>query len=199
VSRLVSRILLSIFMFPLAGMCYVLAVVVGEQALRSSTSNVSGVGYRDRELMMFLSADVLTWGFVALYWCLLWRTGVQWDKRRIAGTLVSVIGAVVAGVFAAVLSASAFSVGDGSGFGAFVGGIVAIMLWLIATIFLWRETAAERARRVVGSTKSAITCPTCGYNLTGLTESRCPECGSRFTLDELLALQQHGKTEVEIE
>ena len=31
-----------------------------------------------------------------------------------------------------------------------------------------------------------ISCPLCGYNLRGLTEARCPECGSKFTWDELL-------------
>ncbi|MDB5303490.1 MAG: hypothetical protein JWM97_1039, partial [Phycisphaerales bacterium] len=34
-----------------------------------------------------------------------------------------------------------------------------------------------------------VVCPTCGYNLTGLTATRCPECGSQFTLDELMAAQ----------
>lgn len=28
-------------------------------------------------------------------------------------------------------------------------------------------------------------CPGCRYNLKGLAERRCPECGRRFTLDEL--------------
>lgn len=27
-------------------------------------------------------------------------------------------------------------------------------------------------------------CPTCNYNLTGLTRYRCPECGNRFTLND---------------
>ena len=31
-------------------------------------------------------------------------------------------------------------------------------------------------------------CPNCGYNLTGLTEERCPECGGRFSRAELAAI-----------
>jgi DNA-directed RNA polymerase subunit RPC12/RpoP len=69
------------------------------------------------------------------------------------------------------------------------GTILAPLLWLIATVFIWRETPAERGRRVRSAGNAGIACPTCGYNLTGLSESRCPECGNRFTLDELLAAQ----------
>ncbi|HPF38327.1 MAG TPA: hypothetical protein P5081_15905 [Phycisphaerae bacterium] len=31
-----------------------------------------------------------------------------------------------------------------------------------------------------------IVCPLCGYNLRGLSEARCPECGSEYTWAELL-------------
>jgi len=30
-----------------------------------------------------------------------------------------------------------------------------------------------------------VHCPHCGYNLTGLTEDRCPECGNEFDRTEL--------------
>jgi rubrerythrin len=39
------------------------------------------------------------------------------------------------------------------------------------------------------SNRSNVSCPSCGYNLTGLNEARCPECGAKFTLDELFAAQ----------
>ena len=56
------------------------------------------------------------------------------------------------------------------------------------------ETARERAERLNASGRDGVVCPTCGYNLTGLTEPRCPECGSQFTLDQLLASQPSRAT-----
>lgn len=76
--------------------------------------------------------------------------------------------------------------------GAFVGSVTAPLLWLVATVVIWRETTTERAQRLRGAARGGVACPTCGYNLTGLTTTRCPECGTQFTLDELLA-QQGGK------
>ena len=189
-SRLVSRILLSVFMFPLAAIVYVFVFVVGVETLQSTRFSPGG------ETEMFLACAAVTWAFVAAYWCLLWRSSVRWDARRIIGTWLGAAGALGGGVFAGVF-AGAFVGRGGSGFGAFVGGVLAIVLWLIATVVIWRETPAERARRVRASSRSAVTCPTCGYNLTGLSESRCPECGSKFTLDELLALQTAAEAEID--
>ena len=184
-SRLVARILLSMLMFPLAVLLYALVVAVVEQMGRAGP-----FGYRSRENLMFLAAGAITWAGVAAYWCLLWRSSIRWTPARVGGTVAAAAAAVaVAGVFSLVLASAFMNGGDTASFALFLGGVLSILLWLFATVFLWRETAAERAARVAGAGSSAVTCPTCGYNLTGLADARCPECGSRFTLDELLAAQ----------
>ena len=36
-----------------------------------------------------------------------------------------------------------------------------------------------------------LLCPLCGYNLRGLIESRCPECGFKFTWRELIEAEEN--------
>ncbi len=36
----------------------------------------------------------------------------------------------------------------------------------------------------------AVHCPRCGYSMKGLTECRCPECGTAYSIDTLIHLQQ---------
>jgi putative transposase len=40
-------------------------------------------------------------------------------------------------------------------------------------------------------------CPHCGYNMTGLHEARCPECGTQYTLNELFASLQGSAADLE--
>jgi hypothetical protein len=42
---------------------------------------------------------------------------------------------------------------------------------------------------VVESPEPELHCPTCRYNLTGLVEPRCPECGNPFDIDALRRAQ----------
>jgi hypothetical protein len=65
--------------------------------------------------------------------------------------------------------------------------------WVLITVLLWRETARERFERLAGlGPGPTVSCPVCGYSLAGLREARCPECGTHFTLDQLLAAQSHA-------
>ncbi len=189
-SRLVSRILLSMFMFPLGGLVYIFTSIVGEETFR----NNGGSSYTTAEVETFILSGLITWVGVALYWCLLWRASVKWDGWRIRGTLIAAGAALALATVVGAAAGAMLPGSDGAGFGTFFGSITVTVAWLIATVFLWRETTAERAQRVKHSSKSAITCPTCGYNLTGLSEARCPECGTKFTLDELIGLQSTAET-----
>jgi len=73
-------------------------------------------------------------------------------------------------------------------------------LWIAMTIlaacaatFLWVTHAGHKAAaaRKLRRPDSAINvaCPRCGYSMVGLHEARCPECGERFTLDDLIRRQ----------
>jgi hypothetical protein len=184
-SRLISRILLTILMLPLAAAVYfIMFFIVIERARSSGNWN-----YPEREIRAFVAGGAMTWAFVAIYWSMLWRKSVSWTKRRAWQTFAGAGAAVIAaGIIAVIFGIIA---DDDALAPSFVATCLAPALWLVATTFIWRETAAERAARIQSTGKGALTCPTCGYNLTGLTEARCPECGSKFTIDELLAQQPH--------
>lgn len=181
-SRLIARLLLSMLLFPLAGVLYVIVFVVHDQAR----------GFANEEIG-FVIAGVVIWGFMALYWWALWRKGVAWTAQRKARTLLCFLAAAFAGLIAGLITAPL-----DEGFGCFVGSVTAPLLWLVGTVIVWRETPTERGDRLGRSGSSGIVCPTCGYNLTGLKGTRCPECGSEFALDQLLA-SQPGRDQVEIE
>lgn len=77
-------------------------------------------------------------------------------------------------------------------------------LWISACIlaastgtFYWVTRCAYLARRGVPLINRDghvnVHCPVCGYAMIGLTEARCPECGAKFTLDELIRRQDFGR------
>ena len=178
-SRLIAQIMLAILLFPLAGLLYFSAFVVYMETR-------SGWG-PDRETAAMFVAGLVTWGFIACYWLALWRKGVRWTGDRSLYTTVCFVVAAIAG---AVLGMVMGGVTNEDAVGAFVGTTTAPLLWQVGTILVWRETAAERAERLSQrGMAGGVLCPTCGYNMSGLKGTRCPECGSEFTLDALIAGQ----------
>ena len=177
-SRLLSKIMLALLMLPLAALVYMLVVT----ALLESI-----LGYPNR-IAAFIVADLVTAAFVAGYWIVLWHGVVRWTSRRVRSTFAAGLGAVVIG---AVAGGLAGHVEDD--FGAFVAGLVAVLVWLTATVLIWRETADERSGRLRGAGRLTVACPRCGYNLTGLQQTTCPECGTTYTIDELIASQPSGE------
>jgi len=60
--------------------------------------------------------------------------------------------------------------------------LLTLLLTALAALLLWRDgyTRGWRAARA----RPPI-CLQCGYNLSGLTHCRCPECGREYTLESL--------------
>jgi hypothetical protein len=184
-SQLIARIMLAILLFPLAGTLYFIVFVVYVKSQNSWSRHNTNIA--------FLIAGIVSWIFIAGYWYALWRKTVRWTDGRISWTALCFLGAVLAG---AVAGAAIYALEDE--LGVFVGTVLGPLLWQVGTVLVWRESAAERAERLAQSGPGGVVCPTCGYNLTGLKGTRCPECGSEFTLDSLLACQP-GKAQAELE
>jgi hypothetical protein len=186
-SRLIASILLSILLFPVAALLYLLVFFVCAFTV-----------FRRDEGIGFILAGVATAAFVAWYWLFIWRQTVQWTPQRVSRTLYAGLGAAIVGAIIGALMGTMES-----GFGFFIGTSIPPLLWMVATVLVWRETQPERAERLRALGRDrvggpGIPCPVCNYDMTGLKSTRCPECGSEFTLDELLAAQP-GRAAVELE
>lgn len=160
---------------PIAGMVYFVAFLGFERSLQIFYTCVW--------------SGIVTGVFVATAWLSIWRGAVRWTAWRRWGTVLvapaSIATAAALGWIGA-LSAG----GPDESFIAFVGSTLGILLWLASTAILWRETRAERLDRIAQGAGRLILCPKCGYNLMGLYEAVCPECGTRFTLDQLYGAQR---------
>ena len=69
----------------------------------------------------------------------------------------------------------------------FLGLAALVLTWIIA--LRYRGPWGRPARNAQDGLLDVL-CPGCGYRMVGLRESRCPECGADYTLDELLARQR---------
>lgn len=129
--------------------------------------------------------------FFAVAWLLVWRGAIRWTRERMVQTAASFPAAIIAA--AIVYFVSAWAIAE---VGIVVAGLAWATTWLASTALIWCENGSERRDRLARLDISVIACPTCGYNLTGLHEARCPECGSQFTLDQLYAAVAQGKSDL---
>lgn len=60
--------------------------------------------------------------------------------------------------------------------------VLVVGLAMLALFMLWRNGYIRGWR---AAREAPPACPKCGYNLSGLTHCRCPECGTEYKLDEL--------------
>ena len=175
-TRLVARLVLAMLLLPMTGA--VLVICFALFVIRPGPPAV----------MSLLGMWAAVYAFVGVYWVLLWRGAVRWTAARIARTIAATLLALAAGAAVATLCMT-FNRNLPPQLAVLAGGGIVPIMWVLATVLIWRETQRERLERlaVLGGT---VACPICGYNLAGLSEARCPECGSTFTLERLMAGQQ---------
>ena len=184
-TRTVARLILAMLLLPCTGAVFILLMflTVG----RSTAPGPPPVG---RLLLMWS----LLYVFVGVYWVVLWHDMVSWNSRRVILTGLATVLALAGGV-AVALGCIALNPSMPPPMGVMVGGGTVPITWVLSTVLVWRETAAERLGRLTAHGMPALACPLCGYNLAGLTEARCPECGASFTLEQVLLARPPAGTQ----
>ena len=180
-TRTVARLILAMLLLPLTGAVF-LILAVG--LIATSPSGPPAIG----RLLLAVVDPVRLRG---AYWILLWRARdmVTWNRRRSRLTALATVLSLAGGVAVAmgILVISRYQVPPQ--IATMIGGGTVPITWVLSTVLLWRETAGERLGRLTAHGMPAVACPLCGYDLAGLTEARCPECGSRFTLEQIVLAQ----------
>src|SRR5262245_3055665 len=95
-SRLIAVILLSILMFPLAAVVYILTFF-SYVAINRNRAEEAGL----------VIAGLATCAFIAVYWLALWHKTVAWTPTRRSLTAASAGGAAVVGLIIGALMAAA--------------------------------------------------------------------------------------------
>jgi hypothetical protein len=173
-TRTVARLILAMLLLPSTGAVFLLLFLI----LVAPAGGPPDVG---RLLLMWF----LLYAFVGAYWVILWHDMVPWNRRRVTRTALATVLSLAGGVVVA-LACLAVNHQVPPTIAVMIGGGTVPITWVLSTVLVWRETAAERLTRLTAHGMPAIACPLCGYNLAGLTEARCPECGGRFTLEQVI-------------
>lgn len=169
------------FLFGVTASLGIFPIVFGVWlVLGTYVENVLGV----KNFAVVLFWTYLVCGLIALAsWCLIWRRMVIWTPR------VRLLTSVSWFVFVAFPVAGQFLVA-----GTMpqpwqimlqVSPLIGWGAWMAATGWIW-------PMRVMSSAQEGPHCPQCQYPLTGLTHTRCPECGTEPTLDALWTGSQCG-------
>lgn len=140
---------------------------------------ISPLFFRSDETALLAASAIVVPSFTLLWICV-WARSVKWNIRTVRRTGIAVAvsfvsGAAVASIYLLIVESRPWQVP--TLFAVLVYGGV----WIAASAVAW----AEPHRTGVGGPR--VICPKCSYDMRGLDQPRCPECGTRYTLDELLA------------
>lgn len=141
--------------------------------------------YSARSLGFSMHSSMQLAGFVTFVttitcYILIWRGMVNWTRWRQRATVAAVALSHPIGIPLGIL----ISQGDDD-FGWFLSAVLPIAVVVLASVPIWIQSPFKRKPLPPMS----VPCPQCGYDLRGLSEARCPECGTRFTLEQLVRSQ----------
>ena len=113
-------------------------------------------------------------------WTLMWRRSVRWTRSLVWWTVLSALPLLITPIIA--IRNGSVPVLDAL---YKLSPILALGIWFAGTALIWRRPN-DRIAIADDAKLAAPTCPTCEYNLTGLREVRCPECGWASTVDDIV-------------
>jgi hypothetical protein len=113
---------------------------------------------------------------------LIWRSVIPWSKARRQRSirLTALLFALLV-VAVAVWPLTMESRYDWQPWSIFSSAGITVV-WGMLCCRLWQETPRERIERLMMAATSSCLCPVCRYDMAGLTNLQCPECGQKFTL-----------------
>lgn len=185
-TRIVARLLGSMICAPIVMVaCVAFALALAEIGLFDEDEAVT--------LAMSCAPALFT-----LSWLVVWAKVIRWTRARRLGTAITLIVSV----------AMQISVG-GLGFAMLPrfprepviilsNLMIGLVAWAIC-VWLWTETAKERYARVRRVTGPSRTCPACRYDMSGLSNLTCPECGTAYTLGQLIEEHQRAEAPADFE
>lgn len=137
-------------------------------------------------------ATQLAVAVIAVVWLLLWRRSVRWTRSRVAVTTICTGVLLGAPLLQLLPDADGTTTFWYQVFWAARPGLilVSIAFFIAGTAWSWRDRnprESHAANRGDLDLDRLHSCPNCNYNLRGLREIRCPECGWSQTVDELVA------------
>lgn len=179
-TRLLVRLVMAMLTLPICGAVFVIGMLAA-----AATAPAGGPP------TPFAIAAVWTAVYTALafYWVGVWGAMVRWTPRRVWLTGAAGAPSLALGAGLAIVAFNAGPSGPPPEIAMLIGGGLPPIAWVLATMLIWRETAVERAARLARLGVEDLRCPLCGYSMEGLHTSDCPECGARFTIQQLIAAQ----------
>lgn len=123
-----------------------------------------------------------------ILWPLIWLRAVRWTLRRIAFTMAWLVASLAFAVvvFLVWMMAAALNSWLDEDYATAICVPLAMILWPLGTVYIWQDRLADRAARSREAQRDGVKCPGCGYALSDIRSTTCPECGRTFTLRELV-------------